>query len=173
MGRPPLEKKQQQFTVALPPEVRSRLEAAAKAAGHSVAEEIRKRIDQTISREKLDPTTVELLRGIENLAARLREDFGVEWFLDTRIHHAFSVAVAERLMAYKPASVEPRAIKIKKTGMGFVELPEFDSPESLVLIGRMRERDDRRLTPYLILQQRIKRSISESKRASKKEPKDE
>jgi hypothetical protein len=166
MGRPPLEKKQQQFTVALPPEVRSRLEAAAKAAGHSVAEEIRRRIDQTISREKIDPATLELLRGIENLAARLREDFGVEWFLDSRIHHAFSVAVAERLAAYKPASVEPR---IAATGLGFVE-----SPESLDLIGRMRERDDRRFTPYVILKQRIKRSrISASKKEQKKEQKHE
>ena len=45
MGRPPLEKKQRQLAVALPDDVRKRLEAAAAKVlptGHSLAEEIRR-----------------------------------------------------------------------------------------------------------------------------------
>jgi hypothetical protein len=141
MGRPPLEKKQQQFTVALPPEVRSRLEAAATAAGHSIAEEIRRRIDQTISWETVDPVMRELLRGIENLSARLGADFGPKfnWHNDWQAHHAFAFAVRERLTGYEP---QPGELGSATSDLGLI------NPSDLQMIARMRERDDRRAHAY-------------------------
>jgi hypothetical protein len=166
MGRPPLEKKQRQLTVALPPEVRSRLEAVATASGHSIAEEIRRRIDQTIAWEAVDPVTRELLRGIKNLSNQMRTDFGVDWHANPKTHEAFVSAVYERVMAYEPPAPKPGAAAFD---LGLVEVKPGDSTH---LIGRMRERDDRRLGDYKYLQEvqhRRGRWTSRSVKA-KKEP---
>ena len=52
MGRPRLENKQQQLTVALPPETRIHLTETARAEGHSIAEEVRQRLNKTIEWEQ-------------------------------------------------------------------------------------------------------------------------
>jgi hypothetical protein len=136
MGRPPLEKKQQQLTVALPPEIRSLLEDAAVASNRSLAEEIRQRIDQTITVENYDPVTREMISGLLSISERLREDFGTDWHSDPRTHKAFMEAVAQRLAAYAPPPSKPNAAT---ADIGLIR--PTDSPET---IGRMRENDDRR-----------------------------
>jgi len=140
MGRPSSDKKQRQLAVALPTDVRERLEAAANVAGHSLAEEVRQRVARTLHWDSFDPVTIELLEGLENLAALLRVDFGTEWYADPRAHQAFVTAVNQRLAAYSPPSTaqfEPPTV---------LSLVDPDDPPDT--IGRMRERDDQRLSTY-------------------------
>jgi hypothetical protein len=140
MGRPPLEKKLQQLAVSLPPDVRGRLQVAAEAAGHSLAEEVRRRIDKTIRWEGFDPVTMELLEGLEQITVLLRQDFDVEWYATSRAHEAFVTAVNQRLAGYAPpATVE---------GSSAVALGMVGPADPSETIGRMRERDDRRITYY-------------------------
>jgi hypothetical protein len=142
MGRPPLEKKQQQLTVALPPEVRVHLDTAAKTGDRSIAEEVRRRLDKTIHSDRRDPITTELIEGLERIAALLRLDFGKEWYENTRAHEAFVTALNQRLAGYAPPPLEGSAA----VDLGLVG--PTDPPET---IGRMRERDDQRLSGYRYL----------------------
>jgi hypothetical protein len=144
MGRPPLEIKQQQLTFSLPPMIRSHLEKAAAAAGHSLAEEIRRRLSETVRWERVDPVIAELLAGLENIAALLRRDFGREWHASSRAHESFVTAVKQRLAAYEPPAPRP--------GGGASDLVE--PPDT---IGRLRERDDQGMHDYPQLKMAQKR----------------
>jgi hypothetical protein len=149
MGRPPLEKKQQQLTVALPPEVRIHLDAAAKAGDRSIAEEVRRRLDKTIQSDRRDPVTTELIEGLEHIAALLRLDFDREWYENARAHEAFVTALNQRLAGYAPPPLEGSAA----VDLGLVG--PTDPPET---IGRMRERDDQRLSGYRYLHETQERA---------------
>ena len=50
--------------VALPDDLREQLQRAADAAGHSVAAEIRQRVERTFSEDAIDPVMRELIAGI-------------------------------------------------------------------------------------------------------------
>jgi hypothetical protein len=132
MGRPRLENKQQQLTVALPPETRIHLTETARAEGRSIAEEVRQRLNKTIEWDKLDPVTVELIEGLERIATLLRTDFGAEWHDNPRAHEAFVTAVNQRLGAYAPPPEQLRTAASELFG-------PLDPPET---VGRLRERDD-------------------------------
>lgn len=143
MGRPPLEKKQRQLPVALPPDLRDQIEAVAKKAGHSIAEEIRKRIAKTMRWDALDPVTMELLEGLELITNLLKQDFGVEWYVNSRAHEAFVAAVNQRLAEYAP----PTTVE----GSAAVDLGLVGPTDPPATIGRLRERDDQRISGYMHL----------------------
>src|SRR5262249_5886160 len=154
MGRPPSPKKQKQLAVALPLETRNYLTLAANHSGHSVAEEIRRRIDQTI-RWQSDAPTLELLEGVVNLAAMLREDFGYEWHRSPIAHEAFVVAVNQRLAGYTPPPREGPAASSDLFALS------KEPPET---IGRLRERDDWQRNRYPLLLEALERRGKSLKR---------
>jgi plasmid stability protein len=110
MGRPPMEKKQRQLAVALPADVRSDLEKAAAAAGHSIAEEIRKRINITLENEKIDPATQELATDIMQLAEWISREKRFSWHSHPKAHEAFVEAIKEWLAELKPKRNDPVAL---------------------------------------------------------------
>jgi hypothetical protein len=141
MGRPPLDKKQRQLPVALPPDLRAHLESLSAQAGHSLAEEIRRRIERTIREDAMDGATRELRDGVVNIAAALHRDYKAEWHASSRARQALSAAIAQRLEGY--------AYLAKKRPSADEELfAPRGSPED---IGRIRESDDRHLNSYPML----------------------
>jgi hypothetical protein len=151
MGRPPVAERLKQVSVALPAETRSLLEAAASAGRHSVAEEIRARLERTFKEDSADAPTRELQLGIANIAALLREPSGADWWTSSAGHHAFSAAVAERLAGYAPPpppAPSPSAFDL------FASSGLFGDPET---VGRVREHDDRGAHAYPILTETLAR----------------
>jgi hypothetical protein len=66
--------------VSLPDEVRDRLESAAKNSGHSIAEEIRQRLERTFEEDSDTAETRQLLLEIQWLADLVAIHTGHEWF---------------------------------------------------------------------------------------------
>jgi hypothetical protein len=147
MGRPPVEKKLRQIGVALSDDQRALLEAEAKRAGHSIAEEVRKRIERTVREDDLPAATRELRYAIVTIAAALQKDFGAEWFSDWRCHHEFAAALAGRIYDYRPIdwSAESGAV---------ADLFASDVPPGAR--GILREKDDKVLHNYPQLEAALK-----------------
>ena len=97
MGRPPVENKQRQFAVALPPEYRSQLETAAAAAGHSLAEEIRTHLGWRLDLNPVDEPTLELLTAVARMAAGVERETGAAWHAHAGSHIAFRQAILSYL----------------------------------------------------------------------------
>jgi hypothetical protein len=140
MGRPPLDKKQRQLPVALSEDLRAQLESLSAEAGHSIAEEIRRRIERTI-KEDADPVTRELWDGLVNIAAKLREDYNAEWHASSKAREAFSAAMVQRLEAYAYLAEE-------RQGADERLFTPSGPPKK---IGRVREVEDRQRHFYPIL----------------------
>jgi hypothetical protein len=102
MGRPPLKKKQRQLAVALPPDLRSQLEAAALAADHSLAEEIRARLVSSFDREAVDKPTQELAADVVALAEQISRQKGFGWHWNENAHETLVAAVNALLADLKP-----------------------------------------------------------------------
>ena len=118
--------------VRVDPAIADRLRASERG----LSDEIRERLERTFKYDEVDPVTRELVEGLINIAALLRIDFKAEWHAWLGAYEAFAVAVAQRLSAYAPPS-------------GMVVDPEsgFQEDETKI-IGRVRERDDRRAHNY-------------------------
>lgn len=115
MGRPPLENKQRQLAVALPPDIRSELEKAAAAAGHSIAEEIRKRIALTFENERVDAATRELAADIIRLADDVRHQKGVGWHENDKARDTLIEAIKEWITGLgtrKPRPLRPTKSRV-------------------------------------------------------------
>lgn len=141
MGRPPLDKKQRQLPVALPPDIRAQLKSLSAQAGHSLAEEIRRRIERTIREDAMDGVTRELRDGVVNIAAALHRDYKAKWHASPSARQALSAAIAQRLDGY--------AYLAKKRPTADEELlAPRGSPED---VGRLRETEDRHLNTYPFL----------------------
>lgn len=93
MGRPPVEKKQRQFPVALPDEVRERLEAAAKASERSLAEEIRRRLNKSFEADTHDEQTRDLAYAVIWMAEELGRQTGRPWHSTRKSRSALAVAI--------------------------------------------------------------------------------
>jgi hypothetical protein len=121
-----------QVGVRLDPEVADRLRGSPRG----ISDEIRERLERTFKYDEVDPVTRELVEGLINIAALLCVDFGGDWHAWPGAHKAFAAAVAQRLSAYAPPS-------------GMVVDPEsgFQEDETKI-IGRVREKDDRRAHNY-------------------------
>ncbi|SRR5258705_4121811 len=76
---------QRQISIAFPPDVRDRLEAAATAAGHSLAEEVRRRVESTLwddDSEAERPDVTELMDEVGAMACLSELVTGNRWTSD-------------------------------------------------------------------------------------------
>jgi hypothetical protein len=107
-----------------------------RASDRGLSDEIRERLERTFKYDQVDPVTRELVEGLINIAASLRVDFWGEWHSWPGAYEAFATAVAQRLSGYAP-------------GPGMAIDPESEIKEDETkMIGRTRERDDRRVHDY-------------------------
>jgi hypothetical protein len=113
------------------------LEKAADGAGHSVGEEIRRRLERTFAEEQIDPVTRELATGIIRLADLIQLDQGSAWHAGMVAHQAFAAAVAQRIDGYKPVTDSAPGLASRMLGLSV-------SDEDADAAGRTLERYDRR-----------------------------
>lgn len=92
---------QKQIGVALPDEVRARVEAAATKAGHSIAEEIRQRLERTFRDDAIDPKTRQLMLAILLLADFVEFQTGHNWFSHPAATSIMKLAIDARLARMK------------------------------------------------------------------------
>jgi len=102
MGRPPVEKKLRQLPVALPPEVRSALETVAATAGHSLAEEIRSRLNLTLWLDTYDRPTRDLADAVMWIAQEIERQTREKWQSNRKANEALAAALQELLEGLKP-----------------------------------------------------------------------
>src|SRR5690242_3794915 len=98
MGKP----SKKQMGVALPPDLRDRLQAAADAADHSVASEIRLRLAHSFQAEAGDTATAEFASKVAWLAEQIKRDKGFDWHTHIKAFEAFTEAVNAALERRKP-----------------------------------------------------------------------
>jgi hypothetical protein len=120
--------------IRLDPAIVERLNAPDRG----LSDQIRERLLRTFADDDLDAATRELCEFVVNIAAKLRADFGCEWHYAPRAHEAFAAAVADRIGIYKPP-LTGGASDLVYWG------PTNDPPD---VLGRLRERDDRRTHDY-------------------------
>lgn len=93
-----------QLKISLEDGVRESLEAAAKAGGHSLGEEIRQRLDRTF--QEADPQTRELLDAIDSLTTLVRLQTGRDWHEHAGANRVLRRAILARLTRLKPEGEE-------------------------------------------------------------------
>jgi hypothetical protein len=92
----------QRLKIALPDELRARLDAASKKSGQSVAEEIRSRVEASFTRETADQPTADFLEGLARMAAEIALECGGAWYAHAGSHETFAHAILSRLLRLKP-----------------------------------------------------------------------
>lgn len=160
MGRPPLEAKQRQLAVALPPDLRSRLEAASAAAGHSLAEEIRARLVQSFNQDAVDEPTRKLLAAIGRFEGLIRTQSGHAWHAHAGANRTLRHMITARLQRLRPqgeATLEPADERTRlissndpeTVGLGLeaVEsnMPAEDDPRVVAAMAKMMKEMRRKL----------------------------
>jgi hypothetical protein len=131
-----------------------------RSGDRGLSDEIRDRLERTFKEDALDASTRELRDALVNIAAKLRVDYyGREWHQMPQAHDAFVAAIIERLREYAPPPHEsgPTGLVGASALFGLGEPPE--------IIGKIRERDDRREHSYPQLEAAQSRR-SEGKRAA-------
>jgi hypothetical protein len=106
-----------------------------RQSDRGLSDEVRDRLERTFKEDAIDPVTRELRDGLVRIAAKLRQDYGVEWHASSRAREAFSVAIAQRIEGY--AYLATRRSSANEELFG-----PRGSPE---VIGSLRESDDRHL----------------------------
>jgi hypothetical protein len=100
-----------QMGVALPDDLKAQLEQTAREAGHSIAEEIRQRLEASFAvTSSVPPRTLELVRTIATLDAVLMRATGRKWHEHPAAFSVFEQAIAlhfERLKTSLPLAGEP------------------------------------------------------------------
>jgi hypothetical protein len=92
-----------QMKVALPDDLRARLDAASEKSGRSVAEEIRARVEASFTRDAVvDKSTRDFLEGLALLPAEIELETGAAWHKHAGSYEAFVQAILSRLIRYKP-----------------------------------------------------------------------
>jgi hypothetical protein len=123
-----------QVGIRLDPAVADRL----RRGQGGLSDEIRERLERTFKYDEVDSVTRELVEGLINIAALLSVDFKAEWHAWPGAYEAFAAAVVQRLSAYAPPPAP-----------GMMVDPETEIKEDETkMIGRTRERDDRRAHDY-------------------------
>jgi hypothetical protein len=92
----------QRLKIALPDELRARLDAASAKSGQSVAEEIRSRVEASFAREVGDAATRDFVEGAALMAAEIEREFGAAWHKHAGAHEMFTLTILARLKALKP-----------------------------------------------------------------------
>jgi hypothetical protein len=139
-----------QFKVALPDDLRSRLEKAAERSGRSIADEIRKRVEKSFDTDAAEGPTEALAAAVPELATLVRSDTGSDWHTDPASHCIFGNALAARLQRLRPdgdqkfdetklpkhrlvASSDPEAIGLA------IEAMEFQKAQEIAKLQQLRE----------------------------------
>ena len=92
-----------QMKVALPEELRARLDAASEKSGRSVAEEIRARVEASFTRDAVvDKPTRDLHEGVALMAAEIELETGANWHQHAGAHEVLAQAIRARLDELKP-----------------------------------------------------------------------
>jgi hypothetical protein len=91
-----------QLKISLTDDLRRHLEAVSAAAGHSLAEEIRRRLERTLVQDGSDPETAELLAAIATFANHVKRETGHAWHRHAGSHEALRRAIGGRLRRLKP-----------------------------------------------------------------------
>jgi len=109
----------------MPEDLHRRLDEAANKGGHSLGEEIRRRLEASFQPEPVaDPKTRQLLALIAEVAGTMMMDG--PWYDDLHLFQVFKVAVLTLLSRFEPPAPSPDAIYI-------ISRPD-DPPET---VGRM------------------------------------
>ena len=130
-----------QMGVALPDDLREQLQLAADAAGHSVAAEIRKRVEESFRSDGINQPTRELANDVIELAQLVRLDVGANWNTDPGAHAAFKSAVGALIDEHKPEGAPVFGAVRDLFGAG---ISKSDDPDTL---GRALVRHYRRSKP--------------------------
>jgi hypothetical protein len=89
----------QQMGVAFPDDVRALLEAASTAAGHSLAEEIRRRVKRTLRDDAMfqDEPTMALMDRLKNTVSLTRSVTGKAWHKDPATAYLLKLVIGAHL----------------------------------------------------------------------------
>jgi hypothetical protein len=97
-----------QLKVGLTDAQRAHLETVASIGGHSLSEEIRRRLDRSIGEDQFDFMSREIGNDVMWIASMLLQKIGwgprlaTTWDNDPRMHEALSIAITAWLEAKKP-----------------------------------------------------------------------
>jgi hypothetical protein len=92
-----------QMKVALPDDLRGRLDAASAKSGRSVAEEIRTRLETSFERDvDADQPTRDVVEAVAAMAAETELEMGSAWHKDASAHFVFVEAILNRLERFRP-----------------------------------------------------------------------
>jgi hypothetical protein len=138
----------QQVPIGLGPEMRTRLETAANAAGHSIAEEVRARIERSFVADDRSPALRTLLRDLVDVADLVRADTGGDWDKNAASHATFKAALLALLAHYEPEG--PATFGAVRDIFGAKVLGEDDDPAS---VGRAIARFHLRNRPPKVMTQ--------------------
>ena len=92
-----------QLKISLTDDLFRHLEMVSTAAGHSLASEIRRRLERTFAQEGSDPQTDELLTAIQSFAVLVKCETGHAWHTHAGANEAFRRAIDLRLTRRKPS----------------------------------------------------------------------
>ena len=92
----------QRLKIALPDELRARLDAASAKSGQSVAEEIRSRVEASFAREAADKPSADFLADLALMPAEIELETGAAWHVHAGSHATFTRAILSRLLRFKP-----------------------------------------------------------------------
>jgi hypothetical protein len=92
----------QRLKIALPDELRARLDGASAKSGRSVAEEIRRRCEQSFAQETVDKPTQDVVEAMPEMAAAMELEMGSAWHKHAGAHYAFGQVILTRLERFRP-----------------------------------------------------------------------
>jgi hypothetical protein len=95
-----------QIKVSLPDGLRAQLEEAATNADHSLSEEVRTRIEESLEEDVIDPETRKLMAGIGALAHLVRIQTGRNWYDHAASNRVLRHAITARLERMKGGTDE-------------------------------------------------------------------
>jgi hypothetical protein len=134
-----------QMGVALDDAIRAHLDRAAEAAGHSVAEEIRRRLESTIKDDARSPELQALLSDIEFLARLVMDDTDLDCSRHPIAFEIFKAGIIALLDQHKPED-DGDLRSMSRMTSGVSRLSDSDDPGT---IGRVLARHIKREKLYL------------------------
>jgi hypothetical protein len=123
-------KRRKQLGVALSKALRAELEHSALKHGHSLAEEIRQRLEKTYDHETADRPTRDLMDAVLNLAMLVRLQTGHDWHGHPAASRVLRYAIMARLARLRHAADDDVFRKEELPGIRLVA-PESDDPETM------------------------------------------
>src|SRR5262249_30872751 len=91
-----------QMKIALPDDLRARLDAASARSGRSIAEEVRVRVEASFARDIVaDVATRDFVEGLTLMPAEVAPECGANWYEHAGAHQALTRAILRRLETLK------------------------------------------------------------------------